>query len=308
MIVGIPRALLYYKYGVLWETFFDELGIEYIVSPETDMSIIRNGTTYAIDEACFSSKVYLGHVEWLIDRCDVILVPRIFNLGGDGEVCTKFQAIYDLVNNTFRHRNIQLINYNIEQKNSDYEVKAFLKMGKFFGRKKSSTMRAYLIARQIKWAWEMLEQRRNMDFLMAQDKRLKILLVGHGYNVADRFVGLPISDYLWNINVIPIRGDIVHKKQALAKSAEISSTLPWAFNKELVGAVALYKEKVDGIILISSFPCGPDSLVNEIIMRRVKEVPVLNLLIDGQEGRAGLETRLDSFIDVIKFKKGDYSA
>ena len=56
---------------------------------------------------------------------------------------------------------------------------------------------------------------------------------------------------------------------------------------------------------MSSFPCGPDSLVNEIILRRVKGIPILNLVLDGQEGSAGLETRLESFVDIIKIKKED---
>lgn len=54
---------------------------------------------------------------------------------------------------------------------------------------------------------------------------------------------------------------------------------------------------------MSTFPCGPDSLVNEIVIRRVRDLPVLNLLIDGQEGTAGLETRLESFVDIIHFKR-----
>ena len=61
---------------------------------------------------------------------------------------------------------------------------------------------------------------------------------------------------------------------------------------------------VDGIILLSAFPCGPDSMVNELVTRRVKGVPLLNLVLDSQTGTAGVETRLESFIDIIRFKKG----
>lgn len=43
MIVGIPRALLYFKYEKLWTTFFDEIGVEYIISPETDKEILTAG-------------------------------------------------------------------------------------------------------------------------------------------------------------------------------------------------------------------------------------------------------------------------
>ena len=31
MKIGIPRALLYYRYHVLWNTFFQELGIETVI-------------------------------------------------------------------------------------------------------------------------------------------------------------------------------------------------------------------------------------------------------------------------------------
>lgn len=303
--IGIPRSFLYYRYHILWETFFDELGIEYVVSPDTNKEIISNGITYAIDEACLSSKIYLGHVEWLIDKCDYILVPRVSNYGNYGTVCTKFQAIYDVVSNTFRHRNIKLLNYNIDFKNSESEIMAFFGMGKLLGKKKSSSLRSYLIAKQAEKTSEIIEQKNQNDLL--NEKKIKILLVAHRYNIDDKYIGLPIISYLRNMGVIPIIGDIINKKEAVLRSTQISDTLPWAFNKELVGSVAIYKDKVDGIILISSFPCGPDSLVNEVVMRRVKDKPILNLLLNGQEGSAGLETRLDSFIDIIKYKRDEYS-
>ena len=70
-----------------------------------------------------------------------------------------------------------------------------------------------------------------------------------------------------------------------------------------------HRDDVDGIILLSAFPCGPDAMVNELITRRVnthggKGVPILNLVLDSQSGTAGVETRLESFIDIIRFKEG----
>jgi predicted nucleotide-binding protein (sugar kinase/HSP70/actin superfamily) len=107
------------------------------------------------------------------------------------------------------------------------------------------------------------------------------------------------------MDTLPIIADYANSREALVRSAEISQTLPWAFNKELSGAVAMLREQVDGIILMSTFPCGPDSLANEILIRRVKDKPILNLVLDGQEGRAGLETRLESFIDIIRYRQDE---
>lgn len=50
-------------------------------------------------------------------------------------------------------------------------------------------------------------------------------------------------------------------------------------NKELLGAFSYYKDKVDGIILITAFPCGPDSLTNEMIIRKKVIVKYFYLLL-----------------------------
>ena len=302
MKIGIPRALLYHKYKHLWESFFDALDIEYIVSPETNQKIINKGKAYSIDESCLSSKIYLGHVEWLLDKCDSIFIPRISDCGS-GTVCTRFQAIYDVAANTFRDRNIKLLSYNIEHKSSDFELKAFLSLGKTLGKSKSQSLYAYLMAKQTQKYIQLLEIY-NQERLLDED-RIKVLLVAHSYNVYDKYIGEPIVRSLRELQTVPIIADIAPKKEVLAKSTEISETLPWAYNKELVGSVALYKDRVDGIILMSAFPCGPDSMVNEILIRRVKDKPMLNLTIDGLQGNAGIETRLESFVDIIRFKKDD---
>lgn len=305
MKIGIPRALLYYKYKYLWESFFDELNIEYIVSPDTNKEIVRKGITYAIDESCLSSKIYLGHVEWLLDRCGYILVPRISDYASGGTVCTRFHAIYDVVANTFRDRNIKLLYYNIDLKTADFEITAFVKMGKFLGNSKSQSLYSYLIAKQAQKNAELKEINEQESLL--NENKIKILLLAHRYNICDKYIGEPITSFLRELGAVPIIGDIAPKREALAKSSEISVTLPWVFNKELVGSIPLYKDRVDGIILMSAFPCGPDSLVNEIIIRRVKDKPILNLVVDELEGNAGIETRLESFIDIIRLKKGDFN-
>lgn len=305
MKIGLPRALLYYRYKHLWETFFKELGINYIVSPDTTKEIVRKGITYAIDESCLSSKIYLGHVDWLLDKCDYILVPRISDYGSDGTVCTKFQAIYDVLSNTFKNRDINLLCYNIDHKVADNELTAFLKMGKILGKRKSQSLYAYLIAKQVQKGAHLIEIYEQERLLSENKLKIKILLIAHRYNIYDKYIGEPITNFLRELGTVPIIGDIALKREAIDKSSEISNTLPWAINKELVGSIPIYKDRVDGIILMSAFPCGPDSLVNEILIRRVKDKPILNLMIDGQEGNAGIETRLESFVDIIRFKKDD---
>ena len=45
-------------------------------------------------------------------------------------------------------------------------------------------------------------------------------------------------------------------------------------------------------------------MIDEMIQRRMKGVPILTLTLDAQSGTAGVETRLESFVDIIHFKEG----
>ena len=122
--------------------------------------------------------------------------------------------------------------------------------------------------------------------------------------VEDPYIGRAVTGYLKKSGVIPIRADVVDRDEALKWSQDISLTCKWEMSREIVGSIVMHSDKVDGIILLSAFPCGPDSMVNELIARRVKRVPMLNLVLDSQSGTAGIETRLESFIDIIRFKGG----
>ena len=131
----------------------------------------------------------------------------------------------------------------------------------------------------------------------------KILVVGHSYVLEDDYLGKRIFDYMKEQGVVTIRADILNREDARKKSAEISPTLKWEINRELIGGIEKYKNMVDGILLVSVYPCGPDSLTNEMIVREYNKLPILSLILDEQDGIAGMETRMESFLDIINFRK-----
>jgi len=101
MTIGIPRALAYHRYGTLWETFFDELGVSYVVSGETDRRILETGAKYTESESCLPHKLYMGHVHSLLGRCDRVFVPRFVRLSRREEFCVRFWGLPDTVRGTF---------------------------------------------------------------------------------------------------------------------------------------------------------------------------------------------------------------
>ncbi len=300
--IGIPRGLLYYRYEKLWKSFFKELGINIIVSPITTHELAEKGTSVTGSEACLALKIFFGHVHSLVGKCDYILVPRIKSYGRNREMCPRFDALYDLTVNTFRDSGQKFLTFNVDERFGISERDGFVNLGRALGVNPIAARKAYKVAKSAEHSAESMWVCRENN-LYEQDG-IKILLVARNYVIEDAYIGKPIVDFLKDNDAIPIKAYALDREKALCHSADMSPTCKWEFCRETVGGVVLSRDKVDGIILISTFPCGPDSMVNEILIRRISGNPVLNIVLDGQNGTAGLETRLESFLDIIRLKKG----
>lgn len=299
--IGIPKALLYYKYSELWTSFFEELGCEIIVSPNTSKKILEDGIKFSLDESCMAMKIYIGHVYYLIDKCDYILVPRLKCIKKHEKLCTNFSALYDLVNNIFDKK---LINYNVDVEHKEDELYAFVTMGLSLGFSYRKIVSAYHIAKEKE---KMLKEREisKQKSIIASSNKIKILLAGHPYNLHDEFIGKQIENVLEKNNIEIIYSDKYDTKYLEQEVKKISPKNYWTYNKEIIGAISHYQELVDGIILITSFPCGPDSLSNEMILRNVK-IPITNLIIDEANSDTGLLTRIESFIDILEERRKNH--
>lgn len=295
--IGIPRSLYYYYYGQLWNQIFKKLGFDIIISPKTNKEIMDLGLKYAYDEMCLSLKNYIGHIAYLKNKCDYILIPRIDNFGINNQTCTNFLATFDIINNLF---DVNILNYNIEYTNNETEQKGIITIGQKFGISKTKIKQIY---KETKRELEMKQNKLiSNNLTKLSSSKTKILIVGHPYNIHDEYIGSPIIKILNKLNVEIIYSDLFDKKITDLESKKISKTLYWKYNKETIGCIPLVIDKIDGIIFFSTFPCGPDSLVNELAIRKIK-IPTLNLIIDDMDSLTGFETRLESFVDVVNERR-----
>ena len=300
MVIGIPRALLYYYYKDIWIEFFSKLGIKTIVSPPTNKEILKRGVALGVDEACFSSKIYLGHVDWLVNRCDMIFVPRFENVGIREDFCPRIFGMYDVTRRTFP--NATLLNSDVNFILRRREINAYIDIAKQLGFTQEQAESAYHTALE-KSGQKHIEAVSKQEEVLSKDG-LKVLLVSHSYNLHDAYIGGPIIEYFKKNNVHVIYDDIADTDATKEKVREIhGSRVYWKINRDLLGGIELYKDKVDGIVLITTFPCGPDSVFNEMIIRNIKCKPILSLMIDELDATAGLQTRLESFVDILSARK-----
>ena len=291
--------MLYYRYGVLWKNFFELLGLNVVLSPQTNREILTLGTNNTIDECCLSYKIYIGHALYLSKICDYILVSRVCDYGKKDKVCTRLNGTYDNLKHLISQE--QLIDYNIDHTKRKYEFFGFLKMGLKFTKNIPKIIYSYLYAKEKQKQYDKNKANEEKNKLTKPNK--KILIMSHFYNIQDKFISNYITTYLENNNLIPIYSNNIDKKTATTYSEYFSNTLYWKYSKEMVGSFYYYQHQIDGVIYISTYPCGVDALVNNLLMLKNKDLPTLNLLIDENITELSLETKLESFIDIIK---GDY--
>ena len=288
--------MLYYYDKDLWIEFFKNLGIDVIITPNTNKKIVDSGTKLAPSEACLSLKIYLGHIIELKDKCDYILIPRLYSLKKNEQVCTNFNALYDLVNNLF---DVNILNYNVDISTKNYQLLGFLSIGEQLGFSYIKSYKAYKYAEKIKRMKQKKQELLQQKEIEENKDKIKILLAGHPYNLYDSLIGKSVIDFLKENNITILYSDKINHELVDEECRKISTDIHWTHNKEIVASTKYYEDIVDGIILISSFPCGPDSLMNEQISHKIKKVPLITLIFEDLNNDAGIITRLESFIDIL---------
>lgn len=309
--IGIPRAFMYYRYPALWTTFFTELGFEVVLSEPTTRQTVDRGSALATDESCLAGKIYLGHVDALRDVSDCVFVPCMDNLGSRLGFCTKFQALPDLVHNTFADPDLRILTCQMDEIVAKKDMNAaFMELGSVLGKTPKQTKAAWKAAQKAQATYEKEQAKKLQATIVDVQKQqaqgedsLLILLVAHPYLSFDPMIGGEIIDLVERLGAQVIFACDADRKKSLAASFDFSETMPWIVNRELVGALMNLHEDIDGILLVSAFSCGPDSMTDDAIMRCIQGTPLLNLVVDAQSGTAGLETRIESFVDILRYRK-----
>lgn len=289
--------MFYYLNGDITVVFFKKLGIDVVISPKTTKKMIEDGMKYAPDEMCLSMKNYLGHVSYLKDKCDYILVPRIDNFYTFNQTCTNFLAARDIVNSIF---DVNVLDYNIDLNNKDTLKKGMFKLAGILGYKVNVISDAYLYSVN---KYKEKKKRLIMENLakLNSDKK-KVLLVSHAYNTYDELIGKPIIKMLERENIEVIFSDLLDNSMCRKLSKNISSELYWKYSRESIGAYEMVKNRIDGVVFLSTFPCGLDSLVNQLLILKMDK-PYLNIVIDDMDADNGIDTRIESFSDIINCYK-----
>jgi predicted CoA-substrate-specific enzyme activase len=300
-VVGIPRAFSVHTLYPLYSWFFHELGIKTFLSTE----VAHAGVARAESTYCFPAEIAHGAVQDCLDKgADYVFLPHFRDMPSyEEEVHANFCPI------------TQSLPYYIEKAFPDVDKKRWLPLVVSFkfgegkalelfnimteklgiGEEETKTAFAKALSKQQayfeaikKLGEQALEDARRAD-------RPVITLLGRPYNAftAEANMGIPRKFITRGYSIIPF--DILP-----FQDEKIFSNMYWYYGQQNVKASNFLK-KEDNIYVtyITNFSCAPDSFILHYLKWAMGQKPFLVLELDSHSADAGVDTRVEAFLDII---------
>jgi predicted nucleotide-binding protein (sugar kinase/HSP70/actin superfamily) len=321
--VGIPHYLGYFSFYPLWKTFFEEIGLEVITSPPTNQQILNAGVAEAVNDACIPIKLYHGHVMEIKDQVDLLFVPRFVKVRklGTETFCPKFLALPDLLRASIGNLP-ELLDTRVDLTRGRFELfRIAREIGERFGVAPARISRAYIIAcralrryRGLMFkgapAEEALACLETDSKAVVQNKQgeLSIAVLGYPYLIYDNFINMDLIKRLRSFGARVFTAEMVSPRKLLREAKNMPKQMFWYYSNRAMHAAYYYlnRMRVDGIIHVTAFACGPDAMLDRLMemeSRKWGRMPFLTLSLDEETGTGGVETRLEAFIDMLKRRK-----
>ena len=320
--IGIPRAISYYSNYPFYYGFFTALGLDIVLSDKTTSKTINDGCKFVVSDTCLPVKVYVGHVINLLEKgCETIFIPSLQASAYKVNNCSKIRGLPEIIRNVI-DKPINIIDPEIN-KTEGISFKDFC----YDFAARFDIFDKDFIETAAKKGWEVYDNFHKManSGLGFEDalnnavkgimvtkpvqvvKPLSVVIMAHGYNLFDERISLNLIKKLDKMGVKSYTALNVTKENAIKSIEELGEIQYWANELELTGTAAYYmlNNKVDGIIALSAFGCGPDSLMVDEVQYHAKEknIPMIHINIDEHTGEAGFVTRIEAFVDMLFRKK-----
>ncbi|MFW6281815.1 MAG: acyl-CoA dehydratase activase-related protein [bacterium] len=318
MRIGLPKSLLYYYYYPFWAELFEKLDLELVVSDSTSADILNRGVKESISEICVPMKVYIGQIFNLLDKkVDYIYIPRFVSIKKGITFCPKFLGLPDMIRNSFPEIEGKIMTHHIKSNNDDisnYDNYIYFK--EIIGLSDKKIKSALEIARN-KWieyrnlqkqgykTIELLNE--NKETFNDTNKDVTIGLLGYVYNIYDNYINMDLLSRLDEMGAKVITFDMLEDNNIDNYLKKYRKKMFWEFTNKLLGAGHFFMDRreLDGIIHVTAFGCGPDSILGPFLEMEAEEKnkPFMTLRIDEQTGESHLITRIEAFIDLLKLNK-----
>jgi len=313
--VWINRSFLVNTFYPLYSTFFTELGYEIILPDEPSQEgIDRRSAAF-----CYPAELAHGFFYSLIEKCgiekggwpDFIFLPHFKSIpssNGDesSQVCPFVQGETFYLRTAFREQ-IEKLKIKSEQILAplldfrtgletaiDQFVKTAARMGE--GKKKAVNAFKKAVDTQNACFREMRETgKKIMAELESDPDRTAMVIFARPYNgyVGEANMGIPHKLASRGVQVIPV--DFLNLEDERDKKH-----MYWGVGQQIMKAARLVKKHPQLFsTFITNFSCGPDSFLIGYFRSIMGKKPSLTLELDSHTADAGLETRIEAYLDIV---------
>ncbi len=316
--IGIPRALMFYRYFPLWHAFFESLGWRVMVSS----GVRQKEKIIYFEDSCLPMKLLVTHAVQLKDQVDYLFIPRLVSIHRTYIMCPKFRGAPDIVR-LATEGNVSIIDDTIDLRKGGHALlRSFVRMGERVGASRHESQRAFREAGRFfsKFHQDWLDRINRLPTgqlfetnvptpLTGRATSLRIAFIGHPYNLFDVDINKDLFALAKSLEIEILTSDLLSEKEIDREVSGLSKEIYWSSGREIVGSLFHFLSGgVDGVVFLTSFKCGIDALLQEFIRRRLKvrreaSIPLLILSFDEHTGREGLTTRLEAFRDVVEEQK-----
>jgi len=293
--VGIPRALTTHSLFPLYSAFFSALGMEVVLSAVDPRGDLRSHSGF-----CLPAQIAHGAVLDLAQKqVKLVFLPQVARMaqqdsGKDSYLCPITQAGPYFLAKAFP--DTRFLSPVLDFTNPLAASAAMTEMA----------MRELGVSREAAneaWAAAMGEQTRAEVALVELGKQAlaealaadkpAILLAGHSYNAYTPEASQSVGKKLSSMGVPVIPADCLVPVGAGATV--------WHFANQILNAAALSKRHPNLFLLcVSNFSCTIDAFTHSLLASELEAKPYLILEIDAHTADAGVQTRLEAFLDIVQ--------
>ncbi|WP_409968904.1 acyl-CoA dehydratase activase [Bengtsoniella intestinalis] len=305
-VIGVPYVLVIHKFFPMIRNFFEALGYQVLLSPDTNEEIVALSQQHAKAETCYPVKLIYGHMVWLAQQnVDYIFMPSIHTMKHEtSKVYHNYGCVYMQSAPRFIFEGCGLDKQGIKLLNPSFSLdfgqeamaKAMVGVGVSLGKPKpvcaAALMQGAMAVRKYTKQVEQLGQQ-VLDTIAPEDKVL--VLVTRTYGIEDPVLNLGLPEQLLS------RGyKVLTTSHLPGHSIELTAeyeNLYWPFGQHVVSTAKLIAAHPNlYAVYLTTHGCAPDTMIAPLFRKEMGDKPYLEIEVDEHDSTVGVITRVEAFL------------
>jgi predicted CoA-substrate-specific enzyme activase len=292
--LGIPRALTTHSLYPLYAAFFTGLGMDVVLS-----GVDPQGDLKSYSGFCFPVQIAHGAVLDLSKkRVNLVFMPHVMrmpqpNACRDSYLCPITQAGPYFISKAFPE--VRFLSPLLDFTNGYEGCTALVELvvrELDVRRELAESAWAAAVRAQVETEQALHDLGRHALEQAVASGKPAVVLAGHSYNAFSPEASQSVGRKLASMGVTVIPADCL----ATAERGPTS----WHFANQIMNAVAVVRRHPNLFLLcVSNFSCTIDAFTQAMLASELGAKPYLILEIDAHTADAGIQTRLEAFLDIV---------